>query len=89
MKWLGRLAGDDVPSLPLDFNAVWLSPGRTFLSHSLAGGDVAWEAVVTDPDLRDLGFRWGKFVGGACGLQHLWSLLSSYGVLTVFHIVGV
>ncbi|KXZ55878.1 hypothetical protein GPECTOR_2g1429 [Gonium pectorale] len=58
VKWLGRLPGDDVPSLPLDFNAVWLSPGRTFLSHSLAGGDVAWEAVVTDPDLRELGFRY-------------------------------
>ncbi|EFJ50827.1 hypothetical protein VOLCADRAFT_88147 [Volvox carteri f. nagariensis] len=57
VKWLGRLPGDDVPSLPLDFNAVWLSPGRTFLSHSLAGGDVAWEAVATDPDLRELGFR--------------------------------
>ncbi len=57
VKWLGRLPGDDVPSLPLDFNAVWLSPGRTFLSHSLAGGDVAWEAVVTDGDLRTLGFR--------------------------------
>ncbi|KAG2500913.1 hypothetical protein HYH03_001672, partial [Edaphochlamys debaryana] len=58
VKWLGRLPGDDVPSLPLDFNAVWLSPGRTFLSHSLAGGDVAWEAVVTDPDLRASGFRY-------------------------------
>lgn len=60
VKWLGRLPGDDVPSLPLDFNAVWLSPGRTFLSHSLAGGDVAWEAVVTDGDLRALGFRWAR-----------------------------
>ncbi|PNH11296.1 hypothetical protein TSOC_001916, partial [Tetrabaena socialis] len=58
VKWLGRLPGDDVPSLPLDFNAVWLSPGRTFLSHSLAGGDIAWEAVVTDPDLQALGFRY-------------------------------
>eukprot|EP00198_Chlamydomonas_reinhardtii_P001465 XP_001690801.1 predicted protein [Chlamydomonas reinhardtii] len=37
---------------------VAFSPGRTFLSHCLAGGDVGWEAVVTEADLRQCGFRY-------------------------------
>lgn len=39
------------------------SAGRTFLSHSLAGGDVAWEAVATEQDLAGLGFRYVVVVG--------------------------
>ncbi len=58
MLFVGRLPGDQVSTTPIDYDAWWLRPGQAFISHPLADGDVAWEAVVNTSLLgHDKGFR--------------------------------
>ena len=67
MLFVGRLPGDQVATTPCDFDAWWLRPGEAFISHPLADGDVAWEAVVNTSMLGpDSGYR----CVGACSSLH-------------------
>lgn len=63
---MGRLPGDYLSTTPLDYNAWWVRPGQAFVSHPLANGDVAWEAVVSTAELQARGYRWA-----ACGGRRL------------------
>jgi hypothetical protein len=62
---VGRLPGDQVATTPCDYDAWWLRPGQAFISHPLADGDVAWEAVVNTSLLGPgSGYRSVRAAGG-------------------------
>ncbi len=52
VRFMGRLDGHQVSTTPLDYSAWWIKRGQVFVSHPLADGDVAWEALVTDRELH-------------------------------------
>uniref|UniRef100_A0A383WJX5 FAD-binding domain-containing protein n=1 Tax=Tetradesmus obliquus TaxID=3088 RepID=A0A383WJX5_TETOB len=58
LRWVGRLPGDLMSSIPGDFEAWWLGPGLAFNSHPLSNGDVAWEAQVSSSSLASDGYTW-------------------------------
>lgn len=65
--FVGRLPGDQVSTTPIDYDAWWLRPGQAFISHPLADGDVAWEAVVNTSLLGpDSGFRCASCMCTCC-----------------------
>lgn len=57
VRWSGRLAGDQLCTIPGgNVAAWWTAHGQVFSCHPLAGGDVAWEAVLQGDALQRLGW---------------------------------